>query len=88
MYQKINDSNITKWVVRLLITSNFILSVSTNPHVVWIRMENNSNSLCFDVVSFTLEVFFSPPVDTLGMLIGCSSVVLPPLTNVNYFTIF
>lgn len=27
MYQKINDSNITKWVVRLLITSNFILSV-------------------------------------------------------------
>lgn len=66
--------------------TNFLLSVSTNPHIIWIRMENNSNSLCFDVVSFTIELFFSPPVDTLGMLIGCSSVVLPPLTNGNYFT--
>ncbi len=27
MYQKINNSNMTKWVVRLLITFNFIFSV-------------------------------------------------------------
>lgn len=66
--------------------TNFILSVTTNPHVIWIRMKNNSNSLCFDVASFTMELYFAPPVDSLDMLIGCSNVVLPPLTNGNYFT--
>jgi gliding motility-associated-like protein len=66
--------------------SNFTFSVANNPYIIWIRLENNSNSFCFDVVSFTIEVYFTPPVDTLGMLIGCSSVVLPPLTNGNYYT--
>lgn len=66
--------------------TNFPLSVTTNPHVIWIRMENNSNPLCFDVVSFKIEVYFAPPVDSVNMLIGCSSVVLPPITNGNYFT--
>jgi gliding motility-associated-like protein len=66
--------------------SNYSVSVATNPHIIWIRMQNNNNTNCFDVVSFTIEVYFAPPVDVIGMLIGCSSVVLPPLTNGNYFT--
>ena len=66
--------------------SNFTISVATNPHVIWIRMQDNNNPLCFDVLSFTIEIYFAPPVDSLGVLIGCSSIVLPPLTNGNYFT--
>lgn len=66
--------------------SNYTISVATNPHIIWIRMQNNSNTNCFDVVSFSIEIYFAPPVDSISMLIGCSSVVLPPLTNGNYFT--
>lgn len=66
--------------------TNYTVSVATSPHIIWIRMENKSNPLCFDVVSFKIEVFFAPPVDTLEMLIGCSSVVLPPLTHGDYYT--
>jgi len=54
--------------------------------VVWIRMQDSTNPACFDVTSVTITTNPLPLVDTLLNVVECSSYVLPPLTNGNYFT--
>ncbi|WP_177169140.1 T9SS type B sorting domain-containing protein [Flavobacterium terrigena] len=53
---------------------------------VWIRMQDSANSACFDVTSVNIIVNPLPPVDELADVVECSSYVLPPLVNGNYFT--
>ena len=67
-----------------------ISSVSplANPgtQVVWIRMQDQNNTSCYDVTSVTFTTYPLPLVDTLPEVIACSTYVLPALTNGNYFT--
>ena len=58
----------------------------TTTVTVWIRMQNSSNPLCFDVTSVDINVNPLPPVDDLADVVACSNYVLPVLTNGNYFT--
>lgn len=58
----------------------------TTTVTVWIRMQNTSNPLCFDVTSVDINVNPLPLVDDLADVVECSSYVLPVLTNGNYFT--
>lgn len=58
----------------------------TTTVTVWIRMQNASNPLCFDVTSVDINVNPLPPVNDLADVVECSSYVLPVLTNGNYFT--
>jgi gliding motility-associated-like protein len=58
----------------------------TTSVTVWIRMQNSSNPLCFDVTSVDIQVNPLPLVDDLADVVACSNYVLPVLTNGNYFT--
>lgn len=58
----------------------------TSTVTVWIRMQDSTNSSCFDVTSVNIIVNPLPPVDELADVVECSSYVLQPLTNGNYFT--
>ncbi|WP_329806743.1 choice-of-anchor L domain-containing protein [Flavobacterium facile] len=54
--------------------------------VVWIRMQDSTNSSCFDITSITITTNPLPLVDEVADVVECSSYVLPVLTNGNYFT--
>ncbi len=58
----------------------------TTTVTVWIRMQDSSNSACFDVTSVDIIVNPLPLVDEVADVVECSSYVLPVLTNGNYFT--
>jgi gliding motility-associated-like protein len=58
----------------------------TSTVTVWIRMQDSTNPSCFDVTSVDIIVNPLPPVDTIPQIVECSSYVLQPLTNGNYFT--
>ena len=59
-------------------TNNVLLS-STN--MVWVRLQNISDSNCFIVTSFQLTVTPLPSVDILKDVFVCTSYTLPVLTN-------
>ena len=54
--------------------------------VVWIRMQDSTNSSCFDITSVTITTNPLPLVDILLNVVECSTYVLPTLTNGSYFT--
>ena len=66
--------------------SAFPLSGSLDPIIVWARLTDNDNPVCFDITSFTINVNPSPPVDDLPDVANCTDYTLPALTNGNYFT--
>jgi gliding motility-associated-like protein len=70
----------------ILTPTAFITTLAQSPQTVWVRMNSNTNSGCFDVTSFTITVFPKPLVDTLPNVIECHSYFLPVITNGNYFT--
>ena len=53
---------------------------------IYVRVQNVSDSSCFSTTSFDLSVNPLPLVDVLEDVIVCTSYVLQPLTNGNYFT--
>ena len=64
----------------------FQVTLAQSPLTIWVRMNDISNSACFDVVSFTITVFPQPIVDTIPNAIECHSYTLPVIINGNYFT--
>ncbi len=68
------------------IISSVAIPNGTTTVTVWIRMQNSTNPLCFDVTSVDIYVNPLPAVDDLADVVECSSYVLPVLTNGNYFT--
>ena len=59
---------------------------ATNGMVVYVRVQNVSDTNCYATTSFTIIVNPRPPVDLLENVIVCESYVLPTLQNGNYFT--
>jgi len=53
---------------------------------IYVRVENVSDQSCFSLTSFNLIILPVPVVDDLEDVIACTSYILPPLTNGNYFT--
>ncbi|TVZ54974.1 gliding motility-associated-like protein [Lutibacter sp. Hel_I_33_5] len=54
--------------------------------ILWARLTDNTNSICFDVVDFNITINLSPPITTLENVYVCSEYTLQPLANGNYFT--
>jgi len=67
-------------------TTGFGMSITQSPYTLWVRMQDVSNALCFDVINFKIRIEFRPPVDTRDQVVVCSSYELPPLTHGNYYT--
>ncbi|MEQ6123962.1 choice-of-anchor L domain-containing protein [Pseudotenacibaculum sp. MALMAid0570] len=66
--------------------SLFPLPGGTAPIDIWARLIDNTNPVCFDVTSFTINISPSPDVDDLDDVFVCTEYTLPTLTNGNYFT--
>jgi gliding motility-associated-like protein len=65
--------------------TNFSVN-STNTINLWARLSENSGTECSDITDFNILVNPNPLVDQLDNVYACSSFVLQPLTNGNYFT--
>ncbi len=79
-YTSVNDAAMA--VNPVTNTTNALYSSMT----IYVRVENVSDHDCYSITSFNLIVIPAPPVDDLDNVIVCSSYILPPLTNGNYFT--
>lgn len=64
----------------------FKTTILNSPQTIWVRMVNVSQSTCFDIINFNLIVSLLPPIDSIPDVIECSSYILPPITNGNYYT--
>ena len=61
------------------------LGIFTN-QVVYVRVQNISDTNCYSTTTFNLIVNPAPIVDHLENVLVCTDYVLPPLVNGNYFT--
>jgi gliding motility-associated-like protein len=57
-----------------------------NMFTVWVRVEDAAKPECFEVISLDVVVNPPPPVDSLPDVTECSTYVLPPLQNGNYYS--
>ncbi|WET00833.1 choice-of-anchor L domain-containing protein [Flavobacterium sp. YJ01] len=64
----------------------FITSLAQSPKTIWVRIENNPNSVCYTTVNFNININSLPTVDKIPSVIACNSYTLPPLTNGEYNT--
>lgn len=64
----------------------FLVLAPQSPVTVWVRMTDVNNVNCYALTSFTITILPLPLVDVLPDAIECSSYVLPPITNGNYFS--
>ncbi|WP_395062008.1 choice-of-anchor L domain-containing protein [Flavobacterium sp.] len=61
--------------------------IVSNPNqTVYIRVHLITDSSCYSITSMNLHLLPLPLVDKLDDVITCTSYILPPLTNGNYFT--
>ena len=63
-----------------------ISSFLSNGQTIYVRVQNVSDPSCYNITSFNLIVMPLPLVDELEDVIVCTSYVLQPLINGNYFT--
>ncbi|MBL4605527.1 MAG: T9SS type B sorting domain-containing protein [Flavobacteriaceae bacterium] len=64
----------------------FSVPIGVNPIPIWARLIDNTNPVCFDIVTFNININPSPLVDILNSVYECTQYTLPVLTNGNYFT--
>lgn len=60
--------------------------VTTGNQTIYVRLENKTDTDCFDVTSFEIFVKNLPVVDILDNKIVCDEYVLPAVVNGNYFS--
>lgn len=65
---------------------NNTLNALFSNRIIYVRLQNVSDSSCFTIASFNLIVDPAPPVDDLDDVIVCAEYILPPLVDGNYFT--
>ena len=66
--------------------TSFSLPGTLTPIIIWGRLIDNDNTVCFDVTNFTININPSPLVDDLPDVFNCTDFTLATLTNGNYFT--
>ena len=64
----------------------FITSLSQSPQLIWVRIENIQNSICYTTVNFNINIYPLPAVDDIPDVVACNSYTLPPLTFGTYYT--
>jgi gliding motility-associated-like protein len=64
---------------------NLSVSLANSPQTVWATVHSNTNSNCFDIVSFDVIINPLPPVSEINDILECSSYILPPITDGNYY---
>ena len=65
----------------------FSRSNNINPLPIWARLIDNNNALCFDIVTFNINLFPSPELPIIDpQIFVCTEYTLPPLAEGNYFT--
>lgn len=64
----------------------YLTTINQSPLTFWVRMEDAASPACYGVSSFVVTIYPIPLVDDIPNVIECSSFVLPPITNGNYFT--
>lgn len=62
------------------------VTIAVDGTVIYVRVQNISDTDCYVTTSFTIHVVPLPPVDTLQNVIVCDQYILPALVNGNYFT--
>ncbi|MGB1268471.1 MAG: choice-of-anchor L domain-containing protein [Flavobacteriaceae bacterium] len=65
------------------INPNLSVSLSNSPQTVWAAVHSNSNSNCFDVVSFEVIINPLPVVATHDNVLECTSYILPTIDDVD-----
>ncbi|NMH29422.1 T9SS type B sorting domain-containing protein [Flavobacterium silvaticum] len=60
--------------------------VGNNNTVIYVRVQNASDTNCYVTSSFTLHLIPLPPVDSFEDVVVCDSYTLMPLVNGNYFS--
>ncbi len=68
------------------VISSVTIPNGTSIVTIWIRMQDSTNTSCFDVTSVDIIVNPLPPVDDIADVVECSSYILPVITNGNYYT--
>lgn len=58
----------------------------TGIYKIYARTESIYNNNCSDIVTFNLNVFELPKIDTLKDVIKCEQYILPEITNGRYFS--
>ena len=66
--------------------TNPITYIFSTGQTIYVRVQNSSDSSCFNITSFNLIVNPLPIVDVLENVIVCDQYTLQPLINGNYFT--
>jgi len=66
--------------------NNFTVPLNPNITSIWVRMQSNLNNDCYDVVDFSITISSTASVDQLADVLECSSYILPPINNGNYYT--
>ncbi len=68
------------------IGSSLNIPAGSTSITVWIRMQNISNSNCFDVTNAVITINPLPIVSTLNQIIECNNYTLPTIANGTYYT--
>ncbi|MFV8326269.1 choice-of-anchor L domain-containing protein [Flavobacterium sp. ZS1P14] len=66
--------------------SAFPITIAQSPKTIWVRMVEVSNTACFDTVHFDVLISPLPVTDSIPNVVECSTYILPPITNGNYYT--
>ena len=69
------------------IPANVIIPQGTTTITYWIKIEDATNSNCFDVTSVTITINPLPAVDEIDDIVECSQYELLPLTNGTYYSL-
>lgn len=67
------------------IGNSITIPAGTTSVTVWAQMQDISNPSCFAVTSAVININPLPLVDTLPNVVECSTYILPPITNGNYY---
>ncbi len=66
--------------------SEVVLPVDINSIIIWARIIEIANPICFEILSFRIDIISSPVVDVLSDIYECTEYTLPELLSGNYFT--
>ena len=64
----------------------YSVTFAQSPKVIWARMSDIINPVCFGLTDFSVTINPIPLVTTLPPVIECSSYTLPVIANGKYFT--
>ncbi|MFY0631010.1 MAG: T9SS type B sorting domain-containing protein [Flavobacteriaceae bacterium] len=84
-YTSQSDANLG--INQILDPTDFAPPTGVDPLPIWARLIDDANPVCFDVITFNININPLPLVDDLSDVYVCTQYTLQPLTNGNYFLV-